>query len=174
MIDFIPLNLEINESIFIDLNMEYITWINEVLKSQYDFDVEASGEFSITEYVKQSVADFVFTPPQGIFYLVKFDGEIVGMGGLKTLAKGIAEVKRMFVRPQYRGKGLGMAILEKILVKAREFGFSTVRLDSAPFMHSAHKLYRAAGFYEVEGYPESEGKWMEEQGIGVVFMEKKL
>jgi GNAT superfamily N-acetyltransferase len=68
----------------------------------------------------------------------------------------IAEIKRMYVRPQFRGRGIGRALLQRLLVEAKEIGYPAVRLDSARFMQEAHALYRSSGFDEVEPYPESE------------------
>ena len=68
----------------------------------------------------------------------------------------MGEIKRMYVRPQFRGKGIGRASLEALVDEARESGYPKVRLDSARFMKAAQSLYRSAGFREVEPYPESE------------------
>ena len=62
----------------------------------------------------------------------------------------------MYVRPDFRGTGLGRALLDALLAEARQVGYATIRLDSAGFMKTAHALYRAAGFEEIEPYPESE------------------
>ncbi len=62
----------------------------------------------------------------------------------------------MYVRPEARNKGLGRALLNQLLEKARQIGYERIRLDSASFMTEAHKLYQRAGFHEIEAYEGSE------------------
>ncbi len=81
---------------------------------------------------------------------------VAGIACLKKLRKDIGEIKRMYVRPGFRGKGLGRALLETLIAEAKEIGYPAVRLDSARFMKEAHALYQSAGFGEIEPYPESE------------------
>ena len=79
-----------------------------------------------------------------------------GLICLRKIDATTAEVKRMYVRPALRGKGVGKALVERLKEEARQMGYATVRLDSGPFMQSAHAVYRSAGFREREPYPESE------------------
>ena len=62
----------------------------------------------------------------------------------------------MYVRPAFRGKGIGRSLLEKLIEAAREIGYWRLRLDSATFMTEAHRLYHSLGFKDIEPYPESE------------------
>ena len=91
---------------------------------------------------------------------------------MKKLREDIGEIKRMYVRPQFRGKGLGRALLETLITEAKEVGYPVVRLDSARFMNEAHALYRSAGFSEIDPYPESEIP--PEYQKHWVFMERQL
>jgi GNAT superfamily N-acetyltransferase len=79
-----------------------------------------------------------------------------GIACLKALTNSIGEVKRMYVRPEARNRGLGRALLNQLLEEAHQIGYELVRLDSALFMREAHKLYRSAGFHEIEAYEGSE------------------
>jgi GNAT superfamily N-acetyltransferase len=79
-------------------------------------------------------------------YLAEINDEPVGIGALKPLTAEEAEIKRMYVRPSFRGFGVGRAILQQLIDDARTLGFKTVRLESAAFMHEAHALYRSFGF----------------------------
>jgi GNAT superfamily N-acetyltransferase len=79
-------------------------------------------------------------------YVAEIASEPVGMGGLRPLAADEAEIKRMYVRPSARGQGVGRAILQRLIDDARALRYMTIRLDSAPFMHEAHALYRSFGF----------------------------
>jgi GNAT superfamily N-acetyltransferase len=92
----------------------------------------------------------------GRMYLAEVEGTPIGLGGLKLLAPGVGEIKRMYVRPEARGLGAGRAIVERLLADARELGLATVYLESAFFMHSAHALYRSVGFEPCDAYPDRE------------------
>jgi ribosomal protein S18 acetylase RimI-like enzyme len=78
----------------------------------------------------------------------------------------------MYIRPGFRGRWIGRALLEALIAGAQEIGYPTVRLDSTLFMEAAHSLYRSAGFYEIEPYTESEIAPEFQQYC--VFMEKHL
>ena len=75
---------------------------------------------------------------------------------MRQLEPGVAEVKRMYVRPDARGRGVGSALLDELSATARDGGARVVRLDSAPFQRSAHMLYRSRGFLERGPYHGSE------------------
>jgi ribosomal protein S18 acetylase RimI-like enzyme len=84
--------------------------------------------------------------PNGRVFLARHDGEIAGCGALKELSPGVAELTRVYVRPAFRGKGLGKAIVERTLASANEGGYAEVRLETAIFMTDAQALYRSLGF----------------------------
>jgi GNAT superfamily N-acetyltransferase len=75
---------------------------------------------------------------------------------LKPLSADIGEIKRMYVRPEYRRQGFGKALMEQLLEEADRIGYRHLRLDSARFMESAHQLYRSYGFAEIDPYAGSE------------------
>ncbi|UCH98613.1 MAG: GNAT family N-acetyltransferase [Candidatus Aminicenantes bacterium] len=75
---------------------------------------------------------------------------------LKKQSVEIGEVERLYVRPAFRGKGIGKKLVIKILAEALEIGYKTIRLDSAKYMVEAHDLYRSFGFQDTEPYTESE------------------
>ena len=97
----------------------------------------------------------------GRLYLAEADGEAVGVGGLKRLTETTGEIKRMYVRPDARGLGVGRAIVDRLVADARELGLETVYLESASFMHAAHALYRSVGFMPSEPYPGREFEGLE-------------
>jgi GNAT superfamily N-acetyltransferase len=97
-----------------------------------------------------------FLPPHGHMLLARASEEFAGIACLRLLDPAVCEVKRMFVRPVYRGQGIGRTLLQALLDEARAHGFTSVQLDSARFMHDAHALYRSFGFTEIPPYPESE------------------
>ena len=94
--------------------------------------------------------------PPGGAYVVGFDGEqAVAGGGVRHLAEGMAEIKRMFVRPAARSRGVAGALLEQLEDTARTLGYDVVRLDTGPKQLHALTLYRRAGYVEVPRYNEN-------------------
>lgn len=91
-----------------------------------------------------------------MYYLIEVDGQLAGMGGLRRLRADIAEIKRLYILPGFRGLQLGNSLLQHLLVDARKFGYQQVFLDTAPFMKAAHRLYETAGFTDCPSYAETE------------------
>jgi GNAT superfamily N-acetyltransferase len=98
----------------------------------------------------------VFAPPEGRLLLAFEDGAATGVACVRTIGPRTAEIKRMFVRPAFRRRGIGRALVDAAVVEMREAGYTALRLDSARFMSDAHSVYRGAGFREIEPYLESE------------------
>jgi carbonic anhydrase len=80
------------------------------------------------------------------------DGAAAGCVGVREFDPGAAEVKRMYVRPEVRGRGYGRTLLGAACEAARALGYRRVRLDTVPSMESAIRLYRTAGFREIPPY----------------------
>ncbi len=93
-----------------------------------------------------------YARPRGRLLLALEDDEPAGCGALRAIAPGIAELKRMWVRPAFRGRGLGRAIAVALLEAAREEGYRAARLDTLESMREAQALYRSLGFYEIPAY----------------------
>ena len=93
--------------------------------------------------------------PEGRLYLAYWDGRLAGCIGLRKLDEERGELKRLYVRPEFRGRRMGEALIRRILDDAREIGYRHVLLDTLPFLHSAIRLYREMGFYEIGCYNES-------------------
>jgi GNAT superfamily N-acetyltransferase len=92
-------------------------------------------------------------PPGGIF-LVGFDseGRAVCGGGVKRLQDGACEIKRMYVVPEVRGRGVGRELLQALEKAARELGYRVVRLDTGPRQPSAERMYRDAGYRTIRNF----------------------
>jgi GNAT superfamily N-acetyltransferase len=89
-------------------------------------------------------------------YLVGYEGEeAVAGGGLRRLDDGVAEIKRMFVRPAARSRGVARTLLEALEQTARELGYEKVRLDTGPKQLHGLALYRSAGYVEVPPYNDN-------------------
>jgi GNAT superfamily N-acetyltransferase len=93
-----------------------------------------------------------YAPPGGELLLAKRGDHVLGCIGLKPLAPGTAEIKRLFVREQARGLGVGKALIEAMTRTARELGYAEIKLDTLPQMQSAIALYQAAGFAPIAPY----------------------
>src|ERR1700677_3233656 len=139
-IEFTRADLVQHRDALLEMNVEYASWVAVEIEKAFQIPVEALVGASVRDYIV-SVLDKVCgeKPPVGVFYLVRMDGKLSGMGGLRGLRDGAAELKRIYVRSESRGRRLGEAIVERLLNDAREFGYQKVLLESAPFMQSAHR-----------------------------------
>lgn len=94
-----------------------------------------------------------YTPPDGRLLLAHYEGQLAGCGALHKLEEGICEMKRLYLRPQFRGKGLGRALADRIIAEARQIGYRRMRLDTVePVMKDAVAMYRRIGFREIAPY----------------------
>jgi GNAT superfamily N-acetyltransferase len=85
--------------------------------------------------------------------LAEYDGQLAGCVALHKWDDGICEMKRLYLRPSFRGKGLGRAIAEKIIAEARSIGYQRMRLDTIePLMKDAVEMYRKLGLREIAPY----------------------
>ena len=94
----------------------------------------------------------MYAPPEGRLLLDYVDGDAAGCVGLRKMAPGVCEIRRLYVRPQFRGKRLGRELAEAIIAQAREAGYRTARLGTLPVMKEAIALYQSLGFAQVAPY----------------------
>jgi GNAT superfamily N-acetyltransferase len=151
---FIPYNDGLHRAAFFKLTVEFLQWYAEQVFTWHQIDVEALTDQTVEDYAEQVLDDFTgIDPTQGILYVIRVDGKIVGMGALKQREAGVGEIKRMFIRPAYRGRGYGKALLEQLIGFAHIVGYTRLRLETADFSTTAHRLYRSAGFTRIDEYP---------------------
>jgi|SRR5215216_1784909 len=151
MIQIIIANKEEHAQQIRELFWEYLQWGNVKLNEEFGF------QFAIAAMLEVDMNTLdKFMPPKGRVLLGSVAEQLMGIACLKALTDSIGEVKRMYVRPEARNRGLGRALLNQLLEEAGQIGYERVRLDSGRFMTEAHKLYRSAGFREIEAYEGSE------------------
>ena len=172
-IEFIPADLSLHRGELLELNVEYVSWVLAEMEKLFAVPAGEILGMPAAEYVPTVLDKLCGAPPPvGVFYLVMVDQRLAGMGGLRSLGKANAEIKRIYCRQQFRGRGVGEQVLQRLLSDARAFGYENAVLDSALFMRSAHRLYESAGFvdrppYEgVEVPVEFQTRWR--------FMERRL
>lgn len=90
--------------------------------------------------------------PYGRMYLALASGKAAGCAALTRTDDDFCEIKRLYVRPQYRGLHIGGALVEQVMHDAREIGYKHMRLDTFPFMKTAIRLYQKYSFYYIGNY----------------------
>lgn len=90
--------------------------------------------------------------PNGRLYIVKVENQVAGCIGLRKIDDENCEVKRLYVRPAFRGHKLAVKLIEKIIDDAKEIGYKSMLLDTLPFLKEAIHLYKKLGFYEISSY----------------------
>jgi GNAT superfamily N-acetyltransferase len=96
-----------------------------------------------------------FAPPTGIFLVAYLDGEPVGCGGLKRLAPDTVEIKRVYLRPDVRGRGVSRALLAALEDAARAAGYALIRLDTGNNQPEALKLFQTSGYEAIPDYNDN-------------------
>jgi GNAT superfamily N-acetyltransferase len=140
-----------DQTVVHDLFAEYLRWVCARIYQEYGavFDAE-----SILVHDMEKME--IFLPPGGILLLSYDDGDPAGCTCIRTIEENTAELKRMYVRPNHRRKGIGAGLVEESIRLARMLNYARIRLDSAGFMTDAHRVYRSLGFKDISAYDGSE------------------
>lgn len=93
--------------------------------------------------------------PDGRLYVAFYQGELAGCIGMRKIDGENCEMKRLYVRPAFRGKHIGRELVERLIKDAKEIGYSHMLLDTLPFLKSAVCMYKSYGFYEISSYNDS-------------------
>ena len=154
MIEIIHVETKDQVSIIRELFLEYATSLGFSLCFQ-DFDKELAG------------LPGEYAPPDGRLILALDDTDAIGCIALRKLDEGICEMKRLYVKPSGRGKGLGKLLVQTVIDEAVKIGYKKMRLDTVPKMKEAIDLYLKIGFKEIKPYRENPIE-------GALYMEMEL
>ena len=156
-VSFIKANIAQQREALIRINIEYMSWVMAGLEERAGVRALDLLGMPLEEYVPAALEKICGEGAErAAFYLIVVDGQFAGMGGLRGIRDDVAEIKRLYVLPAFRGLQLGQGLLQQLLADARAFAYRQVFLDTAPFMQAAHKLYADAGFRDCPLYPETE------------------
>jgi ribosomal protein S18 acetylase RimI-like enzyme len=127
-----------------------------------EFDLGFQGFESELETLPGS-----YSAPDGCILLAEAEGAVAGCIALRPLGPLICEMKRLYIRPAFQGRGLGRELTRALLQQAGRLGYERIRLDTVPSMKAAISMYRSMGFYEIPPYRENPVP-------GASYLEKKL
>jgi putative acetyltransferase len=139
--------LVLKEDLLAPAAQELIACLNDELSERYPDP--AARHFRLD-------ADEVLTG-RGAFLIAYVDARPAGCGALRTIEEGVGEIKRMYVRPSERGRGIGRALLEALEAEARRMGMRRLILETGIRQHEALALYRNCGFLPVPPFGEYMG-----------------
>jgi putative acetyltransferase len=108
-----------------------------------------------------------YAPPEGRLYLAFEEEQAVGCAGIRKIEEGVCELKRLYVPPAFRGRGIGRLLAIQAVNDARVIGYGRMRLDTLPPMQRAQELYKSLGFRPIAPYTNN-------PVAGAVFLELKL
>jgi len=95
----------------------------------------------------------MFVEPHGVFLVIREDGRAIGCGGIARFDETRGELKRMYVVPEARGRGLGRVLLEDLEAEARRLGYTSVVLETGDRQQEALGLYESSGYVRIPCYP---------------------
>ncbi len=93
--------------------------------------------------------------PWGRLYIAFYENQVAGCIALRKLNETECEMKRLYVKPEFRNKGIAKMLVKKVVSDSKEIGYSSMLLDTLPFLQTAIKMYRKMGFYEIGCYNDS-------------------
>jgi len=132
-----------------DLAIEYLALVEQKWKELYDVKLYPNRIPDRVDDWLQSKFD-AYIAPNGYFFLALVDGQPVGIGGLRRENETTSQIKRVYVKPSFRGRKIGKAITNKLLDVSKSDGYKTVILDTFDFWDVAPKLYQSIGFVHTE------------------------
>jgi len=166
MVDIVQISTETHKQQVLALMDDYLAWTKTFMGDKL-------ADVPTFEKVDDELSDLpgIFAPEKGgAFLLAYHDDQPAGCVALKKVNATTGELKRMYVSPDYRGKGIGWQLAQTWLTQAQALGYTKLVLDSHISMKKAHKIYQALGFQQVpppDDFPDA-------LKSEVVFMEMTL
>ena len=136
---------------------ELMRELNDLFNTQYPGRVVRAGSMTTPEEM---------VPPEGIFLVGYEDERPIAIGGLRRLQEGICEIKRMYVVPDARSRGVGRALLTALEETARQLGYERARVDAGLHQKRSRALFEKTGYFQIPKYNNNH--------IAVYFAEKCL
>ena len=128
-------------------NLELARNIFKEYAASLDFDLDFQDfEEELSDLPGQ------YAPPEGCLLVAMYGEKPAGCIGLRKINHGICEMKRLYVKPQFRGSGIGRVLAEAIIEEARQIKYARMRLDTVPSMEKARVLYVSLGFKKIRPY----------------------
>ena len=145
----VPYNPEYHDELT-QILREYLVFTGEAIRvPPWNHEIDVEKHLGVT---LKNLHDFA--PPKGEILLAVIDGHIAGTSTVKMIRGATAELKRMYVKPEFQGKKIGHALVLKSIEIARGLGATQMLLDTPPPFKPAHKLYQRHGFTFCDEYPE--------------------
>ena len=140
--------------------LDYKEEIGELFREYTDMLVAGDPKFraylDLQNYDEELAhLEVKYGPPDGRLYILMEDGAALGCVGLRRISDADCELKRLYLRPTARGRGLSRLLMDRVVADARAIGYSRMLLDTLPFLRAARGLYREYGFEEIERYNDS-------------------
>ena len=128
----------------------------EYTKMLVDGDPAFRDYLSIQNYDREILhLEEKYGPPRGRLYLARWGGETAGCIALRPLDESRCEMKRLYVRPAFRNRGIARKLVDTVLADARSIGYHEMLLDTLPFLTEAIAMYEGLGFVRTECYNDS-------------------
>ena len=134
--------------------------VKELFSEYTDMLVKSDNDFAnylqLQDYdLELENLDKKYGLPKGRLYIATVEGDVAGCIALRNIDDKSCELKRLYVRPEFRGNQIGQMLIEQIISDARDIGYKQILLDTLPFLKSAIHLYEKYGFYEILPYNNS-------------------
>jgi len=138
------------------VDLRYLSETNdleEAKKLLYEYADSLKVDLSFQDFEKEvSTLPGKYAQPDGVFILAYVDGKIAGCAAIRKIDKELCEMKRLYVRDEYKGLGIGKKLVLEIIGEASKMGYDFIRLDTLPTMKTAQKLYESVGFHDIDEY----------------------
>lgn len=142
---------ETEKLIFIEVNTEELIDETRKIFREYQESIDTDLCFQKFEEELASLPE-KYAPPNGRLYLAFVGEKLVGCVALRPINNTECEMKRLYIKPEFRGQGFGRVLAEKIISDAKEIGYKQMFLDTLDTMTSALGLYKSLGFKDAPAY----------------------